>query len=73
MTITASKLRKDVYRILDQVLRTGEPIEIERKGRRLLIVPADRPDRLDRLPRRDYLTVDPEEIVEIDWSGEGRP
>lgn len=70
MKITASKLRQDVYRILDGVLETGEPVEIVRKGRRLLIVPAEREKKLDRLPRRKYLAVDPEEIVEQDWSGE---
>ncbi len=32
MPPTASKLRQDVYRILDQVLATGVPIEIVRKG-----------------------------------------
>ena len=41
MVITASKLRENVYRILDQVLATGEPIEIERNGRRLLLVLSD--------------------------------
>ena len=73
MPISASRLRQDIYRILDKILATGEPVEIERKGRRLKIIPANRPGRLERMPRRDYLTVDPEEIVEIDWSGEWRP
>ncbi len=73
MPISASRLRQDIYRILDEILATGEPVEIERKGRRLKIVPADRPGRLERMPRRDYLTGDPEEIVEIDWSAEWRP
>ena len=73
MKITASRLRQDVYRILDEILATGVPVEIERKGRRLLIVPVDGPDRLSRLPRRDYLAVDPEEIVEVDWTDEWKP
>ena len=73
MRITASRLRKDIYRILDRILETGEPVEIERKGRRLLIVPADGPGRLERLPHRDYLTVDPDDIVELGWSDEWRP
>ena len=73
MTITASKLRQNVYRILDEILDTGNPVEIERKGRRLRIVPVDQPSRLERLPRRDYLVGDPEEIVEIDWSHEWQP
>lgn len=39
-TITATELRRDVYRLLDQVLESGEAMTIERKGRRLLLVPA---------------------------------
>ncbi|MFV1958845.1 MAG: type II toxin-antitoxin system Phd/YefM family antitoxin [Planctomycetota bacterium] len=74
MALSASKLRQDIYRILDEVLASGVPVEIERKGRRLRIVPADRPARLARLPRRDeYLRGDPDEIVEIDWSSAWRP
>ncbi len=73
MAISASRLRQDIYRILDRILATGEPVEIERKGKKLRIVPADQPGRLERMPRRDYLKVDPEEIVEIDWSSEWRP
>jgi len=74
MALSASKLRQDIYRILDEILASGVPVEIERKGRRLRIVPADRPSRLERLPRRDaYLKGDPDEIVEIDWSSEWRP
>lgn len=38
MPLTASKLRENIYRVLDQVLETGEPVEIERNGRRLRIV-----------------------------------
>lgn len=37
MAITASQLRQDVYRLLDHVLETGVPLEIERGGRRLRI------------------------------------
>ena len=57
MILTASKLRENVYRVLDHVLETGEPAEIERNGRRLRIVADDRPSRLDRLVRRNDDTV----------------
>jgi hypothetical protein len=52
MPITASQLRQNVYRVLDQVLETGEPAEIERRGRRLRIVSADPGTKLGRLVRR---------------------
>ena len=76
MAVTASKLRENVYRILDQVLETGEPVEIIRGGRKLKIVTADEPRKrkLDRLARRpESLLTDPEELVHLDWSKEWRP
>ena len=32
MASSASRLRQVVYRLLEQVLRTGQPLEIERHG-----------------------------------------
>ena len=76
--LTASKLRQNVYRVLDQVLDTGVPVEIERHGRRLRIVPAGAgrartTKRLTRLKARRYLRCAPETLVHIDWSREWRP
>ena len=70
MTVTAYKLREDIDNILDGILETGEPVEIERKGRLLRIV-ADKPpiSRLARIRKRPGLiNVDPEGLAEIDWS-----
>ena len=72
--LTASRLRENVYRILDEVLETGVPVEIERRGKILKIVPGEPRDKLDNLqPRPDFLLCDPEELVHLDWSGEWRP
>lgn len=68
MPLTASRLRADIYRILDRVLETGVPVEIERKGRMLRIVADTAPSKLANLTRRPYLAGDPEELVEMDWS-----
>jgi antitoxin (DNA-binding transcriptional repressor) of toxin-antitoxin stability system len=74
MAVTASELRQDVYRLLDEVLETGVPLEIERKGRLLRIVPADGPSKLARCERRPgYIVGDPEDLVHLDWSEEWRP
>jgi len=73
MPLTASRLRQDIYRILDEVLETGVPVEIVRKGRILRIV-ADQPrSKLDNLVVRESMNDDPEEYVHIDWSGEWNP
>jgi hypothetical protein len=70
MRITASALRQDIYRILDQVIETGEVVEIERKGKVLRILPPQPRRRLDLLPKRDAIVGDPEDLVHIDWSAE---
>jgi len=68
----------EVYRILDGVVETGVPVEIERHGRRLRIVPAGvkrgpAPRKLTRLKARRYLRCTPDVLVHIDWSREWRP
>lgn len=74
MVVTASSLRADIYRILDSILETGEPVEIERNGQRLRIVPAEPRSKLDRLVSRPGLILgDPEELVHIEWSDEWKP
>ena len=71
---SASRLRADLYRLLDRVLETGVPLEVERRGRRLKIVAADPPGRLANLVSDPaYLVGDPDEFVHLDWSGEWRP
>ncbi len=67
MRVTASKLRSDIYNILDQALKTGVPIEVVRKGRVLRIVPESKPSKLSRLKKRDYIVGDPEDLVHMDW------
>jgi hypothetical protein len=74
MTITASKLRENVYRILDNALETGRPVEVIRKGKRLKIVPETRRDRLAKLKKRPgAFTGEVEEIIGMDWSGRWNP
>ena len=68
MKVSASKLREDIYNILDDVLQTGVPVEVLRKGRLLRIVPEERPSKLGRLKKRDIIVGDPDELVGMDWS-----
>lgn len=73
MSLTATQLRAQVYRILDEVLETGTPAVIERKGQRLLIIRERSGSVFDRLVRRNAVNGDPEALVEMDWSGEWSP
>lgn len=74
MVLNPTTLRKNLYRFLDQVLETGEPVEIERKGRRLKIVPVEPVSRIARLePHPDAITGDPDDLVDIEWSDAWEP
>ena len=67
MRVTASKLRSDIYNILDETLKTGVPVEVVRKGRILKIVPEAKPDKLSRLKKRNYFVGDSDDVLRIDW------
>lgn len=70
MAISSTRLRQNLYSILDKVLDTGLPVEIERKGRILRIVPDKPVSKWDRLERRLITNGDPEDLVHLDWSSE---
>lgn len=64
MKVTA--LRRQLYKVVDRVLDTGVPAEIERKGRKLLIVPAQPvAGRLARLKRRKTIIGSPATLPDV--------
>jgi len=74
MSVTPSQLRADIYRLLDEVLDTGVPLEVERGGHRLVITPIQPRSRLDNLePHPGSIAGDPGDLVSMDWSPEWRP
>jgi hypothetical protein len=70
MKVTASKLRENVYKILDETIETGQPVEIVRKGFLLRIVLEQPPSKLARLKKRSGFVGDPDDIIGMDWSSE---
>jgi hypothetical protein len=70
MKLTASRLRQDIYSILDQVLDTGVPVEIQRHGRRLRIVPDQKLSKLARLKKHNRIVGDLDSLIHLDWSKE---
>ena len=68
MRITASKLRENIYRILDDAINTGTPVEVLRKGTVVRIVPEKRDSKLSRLKKRSGFKGDPDDIIAMDWS-----
>ena len=69
--IKPSQLREDVYNLLDQVIETGVPLEIKRKGKTLKIVLDKKASKLSNLKKRSgVLTEKPDYYVHLDWSKE---
>ena len=71
--VTATALRENLYRILDELVESGEPVELVRKGSRIRLTRVVEPDALDRLERRSCIVGDPQELVHVDWSSEWNP
>ncbi|MFT4289275.1 type II toxin-antitoxin system Phd/YefM family antitoxin [Nocardioides sp.] len=71
MAVTATQLRADIFRLLDRVLETGEPLEIKRNGRILRVVSTPPESKLSRLVRREgVVNGDPDDLAELqvyDW------
>ncbi len=57
MTISATKLRADIYRLIGNVIKTGEPLEVESRGKKVRIVPAEPRDKLTNLVKRPGVIV----------------
>jgi hypothetical protein len=73
-TLTATELRRDIYRILDQVLESGLSQEVVRRGQKLLIVPAEpKRRRLEDLPRRKITTCTFDELLATSWEHTWEP
>jgi Phd_YefM. len=73
--ITASQLRQNIYRILDEVIETGRPVEIERKGK-VVRIETERQEKsiFETLtPHPGSIVGDSEDLVHVDWSQEWKP
>ncbi len=70
MAITATKLRQDIFRILDSVIETGQAVTIERKGEIVKLVPVKRKSKLANLKKHDFSDEPIESFSHIDWSHE---
>ena len=68
MSLSLTEFRANLYTIVDQVIKTGIPIEIERKGVKIRLVPEKKKSRLERLVKHPgTINGDPESLVHIDW------
>jgi antitoxin (DNA-binding transcriptional repressor) of toxin-antitoxin stability system len=72
MKRTATELRTHLYELLDHVAKTGQPVEVTRRGVELCIIrkPASRAPRRPRtLP--DLIVGDPDDLIHMEWPSSG--
>ncbi len=67
--MTVTELRRNIYQVLDEVLETGQPVEVMRNGRQLLIVPVGPTRDLAALPKRNFVNGSFEDLVRTSWEG----
>jgi hypothetical protein len=71
MPISLTKLRADLYKIVDQIIETGIPVEIVRGGKKIKIVLVDKKSKLKNLkPHPGTMVGNPEDFIHLDWSAE---
>ena len=74
--LTPSALRKDIYNVLDEVLETGQPRAIRRKGRTVWLVThvPERRFRIGEGPRHpDVFDGTLEELAAVSWEDAWQP
>ena len=63
MSLTA--LRNNLFKIVDEVIKTGNPVELERKGHHLRIVMEAKKSKLDNLKYHDCIVGNPDELIDL--------
>ena len=72
MNISASTLRQNVYKTLDEIVETGKEVKINRKGKKLKII-LDSSDKgkqknnLLNLKKRKITSCREDDLIYIDW------
>jgi prevent-host-death family protein len=78
MKVTATKLRAELYQILDRVLETGEPVEVTRAAGTVVLRPLRSEKRSRRTKRKpkpnaNLVVGNPDELIHFDWVSHWKP
>jgi len=64
-SISLTALRSNLFKIVDDIIKTGNPVEIERNGHRLKIILEEKRRKLDNLKPHDCIVGDPDDLLQI--------
>ena len=69
--VTLAELNNNIENLLDEVLKTGIPIEINKNGKLLKIVSVEKKDKLESLTiKPNVIQGNPDDLVDISWEQE---
>ena len=63
--ISLTALRNNLFQIVDKVIETGNPVELDRKGHRLKIVMEAKKSKLENLKPHDCIVGNPDELIDL--------
>lgn len=63
--ISLTSLRNNLFKIVDEVIQSGNPVELERKGHRLKIVLEEKKSKLDNIKPHDCIEGNPDELIDL--------
>ncbi|WP_425389853.1 type II toxin-antitoxin system prevent-host-death family antitoxin [Ekhidna sp.] len=64
--MTVTELRKNIFKVFDEVQRTGKPIEVSRKGEKFLLKPlSSKKSKLSHLKKEGIIKGDSDDLAEI--------
>ncbi len=70
-SVTPKELRGNLGNLLDEILRTGIPLEIDWGGKRLRIVPVEKSEKLQNLVHRPHFILgEPDDLIDLNWEQE---
>jgi len=70
MAITASALRQNIFKLLEHISQTGEPLVVTHKGHRLTILSQEKSsDKFSRLAKHSTIQGEAQELADLDMSG----
>ena len=63
--MSLTSLRSQLFKLVDQVINTGIPLEIERNGHKVKIICEEKKSKFSNLKRHDCIVGDPEELISL--------
>ena len=64
--ISITTLRNNLYKIIDNIIETGAPLEIDRHGHIIkIILVENKKNKLDNLVKHNAINCEPDELINI--------